>query len=57
MITLDPETGEGGSPLLKSLSNTRRQEKGIMVGQNALLRQPATLHIGDSVTVLRKDQS
>lgn len=57
MITVDPETGMGGSPLLKALSYSRLQEKGIMVGQNALLHQPATLNIGDSVTVLRKDLS
>lgn len=57
MITVDPETGESGSPLLKVLSTSRRQEKGIMVGQNALLRKPVTLKIGDSVTVMSGEKS
>ena len=52
MITLDPDTGLGGSDLLKALSPHRLQAKGIMVGQNALLREGAVLRVGDRVVPL-----
>ena len=52
MITVDPETGQGGSSLLKALSPIRLQDKGIMVGQNALLREGSVLRVGDSVKCL-----
>ena len=52
MITVDPETGQGGSSLLKALSPIRLQDKGIMVGQNAVIRERTRLRVGDAVKVV-----
>ena len=51
MINVNPETGEKDMSLLSLLKKTRKQEKGIMVGQNALCIRPGLLSVGDTVYV------
>lgn len=51
MINVNPETGEKDMSLLSLLKKTRKQKKGIMVGQNALCIRPGLLSVGDKVYV------
>lgn len=54
MTTVDQASGhipEAGQPL-KELGTFRRQEKGIMFGQNVIVEKPGRVKLGDSVRCL-----
>ncbi|MCC6244883.1 MAG: MOSC domain-containing protein [Gemmatimonadaceae bacterium] len=51
MITLDPETAEGGVEPLRTLADYRRQQGSVMFGMNATHAEPGTIRLGDQVAV------
>lgn len=51
MITLNPETADGGVEPLRTLAGYRRQQGSVMFGMNATHVESGTLRVGDAVTV------
>ena len=51
VTTLDPETGRAGAEPLRTLAEYRKVGSKVMFAQNALVREPGLLHVGDAVHV------
>ena len=61
LTTIDPDTGETGKEPLKTLTTYRKWKTKILFGQNMLAKptdahEPGTLHVGQSVAVLRRQE-
>lgn len=54
VTTVDPATGERGTEPLRTLSDYRRRDDGVMFGQNALHDGKGTLRVGDAVKVVSR---
>lgn len=54
VTTVDPASGTRGKEPLKTLSNYRKRQGGVMFGQNALHPGSGTLRVGDTVEVLSR---
>lgn len=54
MTTLDPETLEYGKEPLRTLAKFRKQQGGVMFGQNAIHLHSGCIRVGDPVTVERE---
>ncbi|WP_174298625.1 MOSC domain-containing protein [Sphingomonas bacterium] len=60
VVTQQPDTGErleGNEPLATLRAMGRLAADGIMFGQNAIIRRPGTLSIGDRVEVIEEGDS
>lgn len=51
MVNINPDTGEKGVEVLKTLSEYRRVDKKVMFGQNLLIQVPGILKEGASVQI------
>lgn len=54
VTTVDPATGTRGKEPLRTLSDFRQREGGVMFGQNALHDGTGTLRVGDPVEVVSR---
>lgn len=52
ITTTDQSSGERGHEPLRTLGRHRLIDKRLVFGQNAVVEQPGTLHVGDPVTAL-----
>lgn len=54
MVNVDPDTALPGMEPLRSLATYRRQELGVIVGQNAVHRTPGRVCVGQTVRILER---
>ena len=57
LTCVDQDTGQKGLEPLQTLASYRKQEKGIMFGQNLVHRNQGTLNLGDALVVQIKSFS
>lgn len=50
ITTIDQLTSEKGREPLRTLGRTRRTERGLIFGQNAVVRTPGTIRVDDPIT-------
>lgn len=52
VVTLDPRTGAGGKEPLRTLATYRRRGTKVLFGQNAIVRRPGRVCLGDRVVLV-----